>query len=531
MADRDAQFEERINLASEPPIALGAALACPPTRELIAGAQTVVLEPRVMQVLIALARTPGAIITRDQLILQCWHGTVVGENAIQRTISRLRQLNADLGPLFEIDTINKVGYRLRTVAPGMRETAPQNATPPGSEPAPPASALAPARFSRRAAVGVLGGGSALALTGGLVFLRRSNQTDNLAANDLLAQSEQALRADTPEADARAVALLTKATELAPRRADLWGKLALARWRLEGNGDPAVAAALVEGIEDAARRALSLAPTQPDARASLALLPGTYGAWLAAEGRMKDVLKLEPAHVQVHDALAFFYVAVGRAREGALDRLAYVAGDPLNVGQVYRLTYAYWILGRISDADRNAQRAMRLWPHHPGVWVSRLYLLAFTDRAERALQHIDDGQRRPDMPPSLFDMLRAAVTALATRRPADVARAVDLIMADVAASASGSVNAILMLSAMGEIDRAFAVAEAYLLERGKVTANVNAQPGERTVKDQHERKTNMLFIPPSAPMRADPRFLKLTEAMGLARYWKEAGATPDFLAGR
>jgi hypothetical protein len=209
-------------------------------------------------------------------------------------------------------------------------------------------------------------------------------------------------------------------------------------------------------------------------------------------------------------------------------LAHVTGDPLNVGQVYRLTYAYWILDRIGEADRNAQRAMQLWPHHPGVWFSRLYTLAFTGRAERALQHLDDSPRRPDLPPSLLDMLRASITALATRRPADVSRAVDLIMADVAASASGSVNAILMFCGMGEIDRAFAVAQAYLLERGTVTASVHALPGERTVKDQHARKTNMLFIPPAAPMRADPRFLELTEAMGLAKYWHDIGVTPDFL---
>lgn len=137
-------------------------------------------------------------------------------------------------------------------------------------------------------------------------------------------------------------------------------------------------------------------------------------------------------------------------------------------------------------------------------------------------------RRPDLPPSFLDTLRAAVVALASRRPADVSRAVDLLMADVAASASGAVDAILFLCGLGEIDRAFAVAEAYLLERGSLSASTTPMPRETTVKDQHARKTNMLFVPSAAPMWADPRFLRLTEDMGLARYWHDAGVVPDFL---
>jgi hypothetical protein len=40
---------------------------------------------------------------------------------------------------------------------------------------------------------------------------------------------------------------------------------------------------------------------------------------------------------------------------------------------------------------------------------------------------------------------------------------------------------------------------------------------------------MLFIPATAPMRANPRFLPLCEAMGLARHWRETGPSPDFMA--
>ncbi|WP_297695100.1 hypothetical protein, partial [Phenylobacterium sp.] len=47
-----------------------------------------VLEPRVMQVLVALARERGEIVSRDDLIASCWAGRIVGEDAINRCTFR-----------------------------------------------------------------------------------------------------------------------------------------------------------------------------------------------------------------------------------------------------------------------------------------------------------------------------------------------------------------------------------------------------------------------------------------------------------
>ena len=102
-----------IALAHEPPFALAGLRLLPPTREIVApdGARTVV-EPRVMQVLIALARADGAIVTRDALIASCWEGRIVGEDAINRVISRLRHAGVECGGVFRIETVTRIGYRL-----------------------------------------------------------------------------------------------------------------------------------------------------------------------------------------------------------------------------------------------------------------------------------------------------------------------------------------------------------------------------------------------------------------------------------
>lgn len=100
-------------LADEADFRLGEILVRPSLREVRAGGALEIIEPRVMQVFVALARARGAVVSRDELIRQCWGGRIVGEDAINRCVSKVRQL-AELGgrKAFEIETIARVGYRL-----------------------------------------------------------------------------------------------------------------------------------------------------------------------------------------------------------------------------------------------------------------------------------------------------------------------------------------------------------------------------------------------------------------------------------
>lgn len=91
------------------------ALDIDPRRRRVAhdGGREEILEPRVMQVFVALIRADGRILSRDELAMSCWGGVVVGEDALNRVIGRLRRLAETLGAgVFEIRTITKVGYSL-----------------------------------------------------------------------------------------------------------------------------------------------------------------------------------------------------------------------------------------------------------------------------------------------------------------------------------------------------------------------------------------------------------------------------------
>lgn len=131
--DEGAFLRQPIDLAHTPPFVLGGLQVDPVTRQLAySDGTTETLEPRVMEVLVALHRAGGAVLSRDDLTAACWRGNVVGEDAIQRVIQRLRKV-AGLAETFRIDTITKAGYRLMvedTAAEGARGDAPSLAVLP-----------------------------------------------------------------------------------------------------------------------------------------------------------------------------------------------------------------------------------------------------------------------------------------------------------------------------------------------------------------------------------------------------------------
>jgi TolB-like protein len=105
-----------IDLAREARFRVGAIEVRPATRELVGGGRREVLEPRVMQVLVALARRRGEVVSRAELISACWAGRVVGDDAINRCLGIIRRV-ADAHGGFSVETVARVGYRLSADGP------------------------------------------------------------------------------------------------------------------------------------------------------------------------------------------------------------------------------------------------------------------------------------------------------------------------------------------------------------------------------------------------------------------------------
>ena len=105
--------EPRINLAETSDFDLGGLHVSPARRRVCMAGESRELEPKVAQVLIALASVSPAVVSRDRLIEQCWDGRIVGDDALNRCILALRHLAREYSPQpFAIQTVPRVGYSL-----------------------------------------------------------------------------------------------------------------------------------------------------------------------------------------------------------------------------------------------------------------------------------------------------------------------------------------------------------------------------------------------------------------------------------
>jgi Tol biopolymer transport system component/DNA-binding winged helix-turn-helix (wHTH) protein len=103
----------RLDLANATDFQIGGFRVRPAYREVRRGDVIDILEPRVMQVLTALARRLGTVVSRDELLRECWGDVSVTDDSLHRCIGRLRRLaDSDGGASFTIETVPRVGYRL-----------------------------------------------------------------------------------------------------------------------------------------------------------------------------------------------------------------------------------------------------------------------------------------------------------------------------------------------------------------------------------------------------------------------------------
>jgi DNA-binding winged helix-turn-helix (wHTH) protein len=100
-----------VDLTKEAAFNFGDVEVRPATREVASSGRRQIIEPRVMQVLVTLARRRGEVVSRDELIAECWGGRIVGEDAINRCIQAIRRLAEAYGG-FHVHTVARVGYRL-----------------------------------------------------------------------------------------------------------------------------------------------------------------------------------------------------------------------------------------------------------------------------------------------------------------------------------------------------------------------------------------------------------------------------------
>jgi DNA-binding winged helix-turn-helix (wHTH) protein len=506
-----------VDLANRPDFEAGP-LRISPGRRLVEGpAGALNLEPIVMKVLLLLLDADGAVVTRDDLFANAWGGVFVGDDSLNRAIVRVRKVAAEVAPgSFEIETIPRTGYRLVGNLG-------------------PATEAASERLARASRVGrrtVIVGALAAAGTGGLGLWEVRSREDR-QFNDLVDRGQQALSYGDPSAGP--VAFFARAVAMRPDDARAQGLLAYSETHY---GDPPTrdtvdhrvvgrAGALVLA-DRAARAALAIDPNEPNARLALTELQASTLDFAATEDRLRAILATAPENVLTMRSLWGLLQCAGRSRDAfALVERA-IGIEPLAAANNFPRAQMLWILGRTAEADRVIDNAMQYWPSHRNVRFARFIILAFTGRPQAALAMLNDAKTRPqDYSPEAISLWRVSLRALDEPTGAQVSAAHRANLQAAKQNPDLSNIAVMVLSALGEVDAAFEIANSLLLYRSLVAAGPKARA---PVKSTAWRFAPWLFTPPLAPLRADPRFNLLCDGIGLTEYWAKRGIKPDYQLG-
>jgi DNA-binding winged helix-turn-helix (wHTH) protein len=501
--DASARIPRPIDLAHTAPFRIGDTTVQPATREIANDGRREILEPLVMQVLVALASANGRTLSRDDLIDTCWGGRVVTDDAVNRVITRLRALARNFGS-FQIETITKVGYRLVSEA----------------------DAAPPQRFDRRRAIML--GGAAVAGLGllGLGAWRLSEPAHMSADADILLQKGMAtlqnndiIEAPDPGTSLQAIAFLTEATQAAPQSATAWGALAVAYSVRKRAVPPAERAGYDSRGRAAARRALALDPTEARGIAALRLLEPIYRNWAAAERGNREAYEKMPSVAILPAIMSNFLGNVGRWREAAsytksIDRDKFVIP-----GVDWRLLIDLWASGDLPAADNELEVAVKRWPQHARVWRARVSYLMYSGRPAEALSILREPADIPlELGADYLGSLGATAEALAGRLPAGEAIARNL--AYLRAKPAAALDTALACAALGDKRAAFEIFGGYYFGEGTWAALPPLGGDE-------DRFTSPLFQPVMREMWKEPAFGELVQRIGLEDYWRKSGTQPDY----
>jgi DNA-binding winged helix-turn-helix (wHTH) protein len=497
------------DLAAMQDFTLGGVIVSPSTRALRGPNGSEDLEPRVMQVLVVLADAAGQVVTRETLFNRCWGGVYVGDDSLNRAIASMRRAVAAVGGRFEVATIPRTGYRL-TVPHG-------DAGEPGGQPE---ARRISRRISRRMLVGGGLAATAVAGAGGIWWVNRPRTDPRFDA--LMERGNDALRLDQPGAK-----YFQQAAEVEPRSARAWGLVAYSLAYGGIPGSRAVAAPTLQAAERAARTALEIDPKEPNALLAMTFVESGTLNWLTREDRLRRVLAIDPENTLAMRSLGQLLHGSGRCLESLTMAERALVIEPLSPGQHFRKALELWVVGRVADADRDINRSMELWPLNSLVRLARLMIYAFTGRVRAALALIDEEERVPIFSSKTTAFVwRTSLIALETRTASAIEAAREVNIDESRRSPPSAAGAIVLLSALGQIDAAFEVANGFLLGGGSVIIPPSREAATTGANGRGWRNTYGLFTPPAKAMRLDPRFKPLADGLGLTEYWRKRGIGPD-----
>ena len=387
--------------------------------------------------------------------------------------------------------------------------------------------IADAPISRRAAlIGGVAAASAAAAGGAWLWLREPSDeqlspeaallmqkgTDALQNNDVFA-------ADDAGSLANAIALLSEATQAAPRSGSAWGSLALAYAGLKRVVPVSQRPGLDSRSRSAAGTALKLKPHEPRATAALLLLDPLYRHWRTAELADRAALKSSPPIPLLNFLLSETLGSVGRWKEAAAVSIKADRKHFIIPGADRRVVDDLWAAGDLQGADEALKLAVEHWPQQPQVWRTRLAYLMYTGRTSEALALLHNDAEIPSGTPTALVLAFDAV-ARGLAGEGDPIEASKRSLSFLKSQPAAALGVAQACAALGDLNTCFVILQGYYFGEGP-WRNVAPEAGDQ------DRATNALFFPPMKAVWPDPRFTQLLQRIGLEDYWRQSGTVPDF----
>jgi DNA-binding winged helix-turn-helix (wHTH) protein len=284
----------------------------PGERRLTRGGDAVALPPKTYDVLVALVRRPGELVTKRELLDAVWPDAFVEEGILAVHVSGLRKaLGEDT-----IETVARAGYRFRAA---VRQ-----------------------ENGARAAV-------------------RAAEPD---AYEQFGRGRFHLLAASMFEIPKAVAAFRAAADLDPQYAPAHAGLALARCA-EASYRMAAPAEAYADARAAALRALALDAASADAQLALGtVMLFAEWNWSGAERSLERALELDPHLSEAWLAYGQLLEALGRLEAGLASKRRALERDPFSALAHLQISLSYWNQRRYDDVIEWASRALEIDPRHP-----------------------------------------------------------------------------------------------------------------------------------------------------------------------
>jgi hypothetical protein len=252
--------------------------------------------------------------------------------------------------------------------------------------------------------------------------------------------------------------------------------------------------------------------------------------MTRDQRLRQIIAIDRANIDAIGELVLLLQAAGLNRESWNWNERALAIEPLSLDFLSKRAMKLWIAARTSEADKVIDQVRALYPTDPEPWWVRFVILALTGRPRAAKAMIDANPAMLGRPEEV-KLWRTCLGALDQSSFETTARAREACLATVRSGTGDIAEAVMILSALGQVGSSFDAANGYLLSRGSVVRGGNS-PSNGVIRDATFRiNTQWLFTPPCAIMRADARFGPLCEGLGLTEYWHKRGVKPDYLLQR